>query len=78
MDAFEAGRVAGIAQQTILGLREEVVDIRENQKAILDKIEELEQKIDSLDKWRWVVVGATAGVTMIIGTVWSWIKGIGK
>ena len=78
LDAYEAGKLAGIAQQTILELRGEVIDIRANQKAILEKIEELEEKIDSLDKWRWVVVGATSAVTMLVGIVWSWIKNIGK
>lgn len=75
LEAYEAGKLAGIAQQTVIGLHDEVQMLKNGQMQIMEKIEVLENKIDNIDKWRWWLIGAATIITMIFGTIVTWLRG---
>ena len=77
-EAYEQGRQAGVAQQTILVLRQEIIDVKGGQVTILKKIDDLHAKLEHLNNWRWFVVGIAAALSFLISLLTTSIKGLFK
>lgn len=70
-EAFQAGRLSGIAEEHVRGISQELEQLRQGQAHIL-------VKLDELNKWRWIVVGIASAIAFLISVIVESIKGIWK
>lgn len=76
--AFEAGRVAGVAWEHLRTLQQELLDLKGGQTNIVKKIDDLKEKLEQLNNWRWFVIGISSAIAFVISMVVGFLKGLFK
>lgn len=70
METFDTGaRIAVLETELknlINELREHRKDSKENHATMMEKIEELDSRIQIIERWRWMVVGGAVAVGYIV------------
>ena len=70
METFDTGaRIAVLETELknlINELREHRKDSKDHHAAMMDKIEELDERIQIIERWRWMVVGGALALGYIV------------
>jgi hypothetical protein len=77
-EIYEAGRLSGIAEEHLRTLQQELIDLRGGQASIVRKMDELKERLEQLNNWRWFVLGIASVLAFLISLVMGFIKGLFK
>jgi len=75
MELFDTGARIAVLENELKNLSKEVrehrLDSKEQHKQMMEKIEEIDNRLGVVEKWRWMVVGGAAVLGYLVSHFWK-------
>lgn len=70
MEAFDTGARIAVLENEVKNLSHEVrehrLDSKEQHKQMMQKIDEIDNRLGIVEKWRWMIIGGAAAVGFLL------------
>lgn len=75
MELFDTGARIAVLENELKNLSKEVrehrLDSKEQHKQMMEKIEDIDNRLGVVEKWRWMVVGGAAVLGYLVSHFWK-------
>lgn len=75
MELFDTGAKIAVLENELKNLSKEVrehrLDSKEQHKQMMEKIEDIDNRLGIVEKWRWMVVGGAAVLGYLVSHFWK-------